>query len=233
MVPNRKHLSARVRGGFTLIELLVVIAIISTLMALLIPAVMHTRSAARRMQCQNHLKQFGLALHQYAEQFRCLPPNVTTPWPVAIARQIELGSWYSRWDHKADAYASPNNGAIGTETAPLFECPADQPRSLTPSNWRVSSYAGNLELIQPGGSFDRCRDGLSQTSLMLELSTTYGLATVTGPTVFLGAGDPQHNQRFNLLFADGSVRSISSDVRIELLRAWSTPNGGELVANSD
>ena len=72
-VPPKGFPQSRTPSAFTLVELLVVIAIIGILVGLLLPAVQAAREAARRMECSNHVRQLGLAVHNYESTYRRLP----------------------------------------------------------------------------------------------------------------------------------------------------------------
>jgi prepilin-type N-terminal cleavage/methylation domain-containing protein/prepilin-type processing-associated H-X9-DG protein len=116
------------RRAFTLVELLVVIAIIGILIALLLPAVQAAREAARRAQCSNHLKQLGLALHNYHDTHRAFPPGGMTDnglsWIVMILPFIEQKPLYDQFNFDAGDYHEAGKLEVSLTRIDTLLCPS-------------------------------------------------------------------------------------------------------------
>jgi prepilin-type N-terminal cleavage/methylation domain-containing protein/prepilin-type processing-associated H-X9-DG protein len=113
------------RKAFTLIELLVVIAIISVLIGLLLPAVQKAREAASRMSCTNNLKQLGLAMHHYENNFQQLPPTASqrggATWAVLLLSFLEQDNLYRQWNTGLSYYLQ--NPTARTTAVKTYFCP--------------------------------------------------------------------------------------------------------------
>lgn len=154
----------------TVLELLVTMGIMSTLTAVFLPAVQASREAARRTQCVNQLKQIGLALHGYHEQWRSLPAawqlertgNSQFGWAVPLLPLLEQQA-SSRQVDRGRRLDDPTNSAARETSIALWLCPSDiieptfvlhEDEELTGSNGPLvtlptASYVGVFGVSEP------------------------------------------------------------------------------------
>jgi prepilin-type N-terminal cleavage/methylation domain-containing protein len=185
------------RGGFSLIELLVVIAIIGVLVALTLPAVQSAREVARRTQCQNNLKQQGLALNNYVTLSEAYPigyiawPNPVGgaapgwAWSAAILPQLEQGPIYDALNVKLPIDFA-DNATVRTSALGIYVCPSDRNTGafdvmseLTggPVEARTTSYAANggTDGSSAGNGMFRVNKSVRPKDVKDGLSNTFAL----------------------------------------------------------
>lgn len=156
-IMSKRNQSVWNKRGFTLVELLVVIAIIGVMVGLLLPAVQAARESARRMQCSNHLKQWGLGIHNYHATFNTLPNGRIDPaqggfrWSMnaAVTPYLEQTVVFDNTDWTRDAGSSP---IASDAKIPINLCPSDFDRMTNPSNANHDVGRGRTNYNANGGN---------------------------------------------------------------------------------
>lgn len=250
------------RRGFTLIELLVVIAIIAILIALLLPAVQQAREAARRTQCRNNLKQLGLALHNYHDNFIMFPPGqaqiaariAPAPWEgrgvwVAILPFIDQGPLYNSYNF--DTSFINQVAAIRNSRIAGLTCPSDRAWNGAENGLNYSGCAGSnvdfwngssnglIQRLRSTGIRD-CTDGTSNVVLAGEmLKGDNNTATDSDSDIAQAPTPPTLTSNSfptaaDLVTATGACTNAPSSQASQSLcgRDWSSPHSGHAQFNT-
>jgi prepilin-type N-terminal cleavage/methylation domain-containing protein/prepilin-type processing-associated H-X9-DG protein len=205
------------RNGFTLIELLVVIAIIAILAAILFPVFARARENARRASCQSNLKQIGLGLLQYTQDYDEKLPNRTN----------QISSTYISWAEMMQPYV---------KSYQLFKCPSN-PRTDSmydsPGDKVPASYACNSSGWNGTQTLGMCADFNTtpiQLSQIQQVSQFISVVETRERNVNLDIRDSGsdwlwsgHMTTANYLFADGHVKALKPFATIDSAAAGSAP----------
>ncbi len=194
-------------SAMTVLELLVVMAVITILAALLLPAIQAAREAARNVECQDHLRQIGLALHAHHDQHRALPAGwhanadgeTAFGWAPYLLPELEETGLFNQIN-----FQSPHDSStVIIETTPaMFICPSDfaEPRfnlyKELGTNGEFGQDSQNLLVTLPHANYvgvfgvsdpDTAKDGIGEGPFIKNITFRFPQFTRgLGKVVFVG-----------------------------------------------
>ena len=230
------------RRRFRLVQFLVVLGIIAVLIALLLPAVRSSGPAAYRAQCTNNLKQIMLALYNYEQVYKFLPPAHTVDangrplhsWRTLILPYLEQEALYQTIDLSKPWNDPANAKALATDL-PVFHCPVPGGPPNKTTYLAIAGPNGGLLPKEPR-RLAEITDAHGSTMLVIEageenavpwmapVDADETLVMNLGPTTKL-----HHAGGTNAAFVDGSVRFLKANTPAKVRRALLSISGNEKV----
>jgi prepilin-type processing-associated H-X9-DG protein len=209
---------------------------------ILMPVTYCDWKAARRAQCTNNLKQIGLAIRDYEATKGSLPPAAIVDkggrpllsWRVAILPYLEEAPLYAKF-HLDEPWDSPHNLALLEPMPGVFACPSDSDRKTGMTNYEAvigpdTAFTPDFKPLR--SRFQDFPDGLDRTLLIGESrrcvpwTKPEDLALdMSVPLTGLGSHHGYHNDGFNVLFGDGSVRFVKKSIDPHILDELLSRNG--------
>ncbi len=207
-----------------------------------VPAVTAARESAQRVQSMNHMKQLGLAMHNYHEVKKTFPPAASRDaqgkpllsWRVHILPYLEEPGLYEQF-HLDEPWDSPHNKALLAQMPQVFRSPASKSRKPGYTNYVVPVGPGTVFEGPEGRSFRDIRDGTSNTIMILEVDDAHAVPWTKpddwtydreNPTSGLGGLYPHV---FHAALCDGSIHALALEVDPEVLRRLLECNDGKFV----
>jgi type II secretory pathway pseudopilin PulG len=217
-------------GGFCVIGILV---------ALLLPAVQAAREAARRMQASNHLKQLGLAMQNYHDEFGSFPPAFVADADgkplysgrVLLLPFMEEKPLYDQFD-KTQAWNSPTNLPLTSQAPIVFRDPSARIEVVGQTDFLFVTGKGTAMPDEHSRGLAAIVDGTSNTLEMVEVKNS-GINWAEPRDLDFSQPislPPGNHPNVNLaLFFDGHTQAIVKNTPPQVIRALSTCAGGESI----
>ena len=215
------------------------LCVVPILIALILPAVQAAREAGRRVSSQNNLKQIAIGMLNYHDVHGAFPPAVVTDangqplysGRVLLLPFIEQKPLYDQFD-LTQAWDSPRNLAISQTTLKVFRDPSSAQTQAGQTDYLFVTGAGTAFAPPGPHNTGTIRDGMSNTLFIIDVRNSgIGWAEPRDVDVSQPMSFPPGNHPGVTLgaFFDGSVKSISSTVAPEDVRAMATEAGNETV----
>jgi len=211
-------------------------------LALMWPAVQGAREAAQRMQCRNHLKQLGLAMHSYRETNGHLPAAASydaggkklLSWRVHILPYLEEGALYKQF-HLDEPWDSEHNRKLIDKMPATYTCPSTDLRQEGMTTYLAPLGDQTVFSGKEGITFQEITDGTSNTILLVEADSEHAVIWTKPDDLEIDLENPkdwmsgQDRIAFHAVFCDGSVHTLSKGIDAKVLGAMFTRNDGLVI----